>query len=104
MESRPFTIDNTPPSVTMTLDRIENRRARVAIEVADQTSTLTQAEVAIDTGDWRTIFPRDGIIDSKSETFSYVSGDLTPGEHIVAFRVYDQNDNAGMGKLVIRVP
>jgi len=104
MESRTFTIDNTPPSVTMTLDRIENRRARVAIEVADQTSTLTQAEVAIDTGDWRTIFPRDGIIDSKSESFSYVSGDLTPGEHIIAFRVYDQNDNAGMGKLVIRVP
>src|SRR5215831_17310825 len=33
LESRPFTIDNTPPVVTMTLDRIENRRARIAIEV-----------------------------------------------------------------------
>jgi hypothetical protein len=104
MESRPFTIDNTPPSVTMTLDRIENRRARVAIEAADQTSTLSQAEVAIDTGDWRPVFPKDGIIDSKSESFSYVSGDLTSGEHVIAFRVYDQNDNAGMGKLVVRIP
>jgi hypothetical protein len=104
MASRPFTIDNTPPAVTMALERIENRRARVAIEATDQTSTLTQAEVAIDTGDWRPVFPKDGIIDSKSESFSYLSTDLTPGEHVIAFRVYDQNDNAGMGKLVVRVP
>jgi hypothetical protein len=104
MESRPFTIDNTPPFVSMTLDRIDNRKARVAIEAADQTSTLTLAEVAIDTGDWRPVFPKDGIIDSKSESFSYLSGDLTPGEHVIAFRVYDQNDNAGMGKLVVRIP
>ena len=104
MESRPFIIDNTPPVVTMKLDGIDRRRARVAIDVKDQTSTLSQAEVAIDTGDWRPIFPTDGIIDSKSESFSYVSGDLTPGEHVIAFRVYDQNDNAGMGKLVVRIP
>jgi len=104
MESRPFIIDNTPPVVTMTLDRLENKRARVAIEAADQTSTLTQAEVAIDTGDWRPVFPKDGIIDSKSESFSYLSGELTSGEHVIAFRVYDQNDNAGMGKLVVRIP
>jgi len=104
MESRPFIIDNTPPVVTMKLDGIDRRRARVAIDAKDQTSTLSQAEVAIDTGDWRPIFPTDGIIDSKSESFSYVSGDLTPGEHVIAFRVYDQNDNAGMGKLVVRIP
>src|SRR5215471_6468035 len=104
MESRPFIIDNTPPVVTMKLDGIDRRRARVAIDAKDQTSTLSQAEVAIDTGDWRPVFPTDGIIDSKSESFSYVSGDLTPGEHVIAFRVYDQNDNAGMGKLVVRIP
>src|SRR5215468_4747636 len=103
MSSRPFTIDNTPPVVTMTLDRMENRKARVAIEAADQTSTLTQAEVAIDTGDWRPVFPKDGIIDSKSESFSYLSGELTPGEHVIAFRIYDQNDNAGMAKLTVRI-
>lgn len=104
MESRPFTIDNTPPVITMKLDGIEGRKARVAIDAADQTSTLSQAEVAIDTGDWRPVFPKDGIIDSKAESFNYLSGDLTPGEHVIAFRVYDQNDNAGMGKLVVRIP
>src|SRR3989454_1101952 len=104
MESRPFTIDNTPPVVTMSLERTENRRIRIAIEAVDQTSTLSQAEIAIDTGDWRPVFPKDGIIDEKTESFSYLSGELSPGEHVIAFRVYDQNDNAGMAKLVVKIP
>src|SRR5438552_2313686 len=104
MESRPFTIDNTPPVVTMSLERSENRRVRIAIEAVDQTSTLSQAEIAIDTGDWRPVFPKDGIIDEKTESFTYLSGELSPGEHVIAFRVYDQSDNAGMAKLVVRIP
>jgi hypothetical protein len=104
MESHTFIIDNTPPEVTMRLDRIENRKAYIAIDAADKTSTLNQAEVAIDTGDWRPVFPKDGIIDEKSESFSYVSSELSPGEHVIAFRVYDQNDNAGMSKVIARIP
>jgi hypothetical protein len=104
MESRPFSIDNTPAVVELKLERIEKNRARIAIEAADQTSILNHAEVAIDTGDWRPVFPKDGILDSNEESFSYLSGDLPSGEHVIAFRVYDQNDNAGMGKLVVRIP
>jgi hypothetical protein len=88
----------------MKLESIEKGRVRIAIDAVDQTSTLNDAEVAIDTGDWRPVFPKDGIIDSKSESFSYISGDLPSGEHVIAFRIYDQNDNAGMGKLVVRIP
>jgi len=104
MESHPFIIDNTPPEITMRLERIENRKAYIAIDAADKTSTLNQAEVAIDTGDWRPVFPKDGIIDEKSESFSYISSELAPGEHVIAFRVYDQSDNAGMSKVVVRIP
>jgi hypothetical protein len=104
MESRPFSIDNTPAVVTMKLEMIEKTRARVAIEAVDSTSTLNSAEIAVDTGDWRPVFPKDGILDSKAESFSYISSELTSGEHVIAFRVYDQNDNAGMGKLVVRIP
>jgi len=88
----------------MKLERVENRKGYIAIEATDATSTLNQAEVAIDTGDWRPVFPKDGIVDEKSESFSYVSSELSPGEHVIAFRVYDQNDNAGMSKVVVRIP
>ncbi len=102
--SRTFTIDNTPPALTMKQENIDKGRVRIAIEAADMTSTLNQAEISVDTGDWRPIFPKDGIIDSKAESFSYLSGQLSSGEHVIAFRVYDQNDNVGMGKLVVKIP
>src|SRR5262249_428380 len=69
-ESRSFTIDNTPPSITMKIENIDKGRARIAIDATDATSTLNQAEVSVDTGEWRPIFPRDGLIDSKSESFT----------------------------------
>jgi hypothetical protein len=102
-ESRPFTIDNTPPEVTAKQDGLTGGRVRVAIEAADLTSTLTQAEVSVDAGEFRTIFPRDGITDSKRESFLWQSDMLSPGEHVITCRVYDQNDNVGLSKLVVRV-
>src|SRR5207244_12612962 len=52
LESRTFSIDNTPPAVTMKLESIDKSRARIAIEAVDATSTLNQAEISVDTGDW----------------------------------------------------
>jgi hypothetical protein len=104
MESRPFSIDNTPPVTTMKLESIDKVRVRIAIDAVDQTSTLNQAEVSVDTGEWMAVFPKDGIIDSKVESFTFVSPELPSGEHVVAFRIYDQNDNAGLAKLVVRIP
>jgi hypothetical protein len=65
---------------------------------------LKQAEVSVDAGNWRPIFPVDGIVDSLSEVFEFSSIELTPGEHTVAFRIYDQNENVGMGKTIVRIP
>jgi hypothetical protein len=96
IESQPFSIDNTPPAVTMTQQGVERNRVRIAIDVSDPTSTLNQAEVSVDTGAWRPIFPNDGIIDSQSESFTWTSGDLSSGEHVIAFGIYDEYDNVGM--------
>jgi hypothetical protein len=103
LESQPFTIDNTPPDVAMVQQGMDRNRVRVAINVVDPTSTLNQAEISVDTGVWKPVFPADGIIDSKSEAFVWVSDDLSPGEHVIAFRIYDDNDNAGMGKLLVTI-
>src|SRR6185369_3529678 len=104
MESRPFTVDNTPPEVTVKQDGLNGGRVRVAIEAADATSTLNQAEISVDAGDFRAIFPKDGIVDSKTESFTWQSDVLPRGEHIITCRVYDQNENVGLAKLVVRIP
>jgi len=102
-ESRLFLVDNTPPEVTTKQDGLSGGRVRIAIEAADLTSTLTQAEISVDAGEFRAIFPRDGITDSKRESFLWQSDILTPGEHVITCRVYDQNDNVGLSKLIVRV-
>jgi hypothetical protein len=104
LESRPFSIDNTPPSVKIQQTAIAGGRVRVAIEASDATSTLNQSEVSVDTGPWQTLFPADGITDSRAEAYAYQTDVLTSGEHVIAFRTYDQNDNVGIGKLVVRIP
>jgi len=104
LESRPFSIDNTPPAVRIQQRAIAGGRVSVAIDASDATSTLNQAEISVDTGPWQALFPADGITDSKTETYSYQSEILSAGEHVIAFRTYDQNDNVGIGKLVVRIP
>jgi hypothetical protein len=104
IESRPFSIDNTPPTVKIQQTGITGGRVRVAIDASDATSTLNQSEISVDTGPWQAVFPVDGITDSKSETYAYQSDILASGEHVIAFRTYDQNDNVGIGKLVVRIP
>ena len=104
LESRPFTIDNTPPAVTIKQENVSNGRVRIAIEAADSTSTLSQAEVSVDAGEFRTVFPRDGIADSRDESYVWQSDVLPPGEHVIACRVFDQNENVGLAKLIFRIP
>jgi hypothetical protein len=104
LESRPFIVDNTPPAVTLKQEGMTGGRVRVAIEAADFTSTLNQAEISVDASDFKALFPKDGISDSKSESFTWQSDVLPQGEHVIAFRIYDQNDNVGLGRLVVRIP
>ena len=104
METRPFAIDSTPPAVTVVQQGVENHSVSLHVEATDQTSTLKQAEVSVDAGYWRPVFPVDGIVDSESETFEFSSVELEPGEHVVAFRIYDQNENVGIGKTIVQIP
>jgi hypothetical protein len=104
-ESRPFIVDNTPPVVTWRAPEFDGAgRPRIGIGATDATSTLFEAQISVDAGEWRPLFPDDGILDSKAETFTFLPGDLAPGEHAIAFRIYDQTDNVGSGKITVNIP
>jgi hypothetical protein len=102
--SRPFAVDSTPPEVTLVPGPVSGSRVRFEAEAADPTSTLKQAEISVDAGPWRPVFPVDGILDGLSEEFVFESGPLGAGEHVIAFRIYDQNDNVGIEKSIVRIP
>ncbi len=95
--SEPVTIDNMPPTVTV----ISSIASQVIFEGADKASFLTRAEYSLNAGDWKTIYPQDGISDSPTERYM-VSLPNEPGEYVVTLRVFDVNGNSGNARRVVK--
>jgi hypothetical protein len=69
MESTTFEIDNMPPTVNVTAVRREGGRATIVFEVRDDQSSVQRVEYSLDGDRWQTIYPKDGIADSRIEEF-----------------------------------
>jgi hypothetical protein len=72
MESTTFEIDNLPPVVAVTAVRREGARVLIAFNVRDEHSAVQKAEYSVDGDRWQTIYPKDGIPDSRAEEFDLV--------------------------------
>ena len=84
MESTTFEIDNMPPSVTVTAVRREGGRTVIAFDVRDADSAVQKAEYSLDGDRWQTIYPRDGIADSRAEQYELVlEGETTAAGVII---------------------
>jgi hypothetical protein len=69
MESTSFEIDNTPPTITVTGVRRDGARVTIAFDVRDANSAVQKADYSLDGDRWQSIYPRDGIADSRFEQF-----------------------------------
>jgi hypothetical protein len=77
MESTTFEIDNTPPVVAVTNSRRDGGRVTVQFDVRDTDSSVQKVEYSLDGDRWQTIYPKDGIADSRFEQFELVlEGDI----------------------------
>ena len=72
MESTSFEIDNAPPQVTISSVRREGNRLAIMFEARDEHSSVQKADYSLDGDRWQTIYPRDGIADSRVEQFELV--------------------------------
>ena len=72
MESTAFEIDNLPPAITVTAVRREGSRTTIAFDVRDDQSAVQKADYSLDGNRWQTIYPKDGIADSRFEQFELV--------------------------------
>jgi hypothetical protein len=72
MESTTFEIDNMPPAVLVTSVRRDGPRSIIAFDVRDADSAVQKAEYSLDGDQWQTIYPKDGIADSRAEQFELV--------------------------------
>jgi len=71
-ESTAFVIDNVPPVITVTSVRRDNGRATIAFDVRDANSSVQKVEYSLDGDKWQSVYPKDGIADSRFEQFELV--------------------------------
>ena len=99
-ESVPFDVDNTPPTVTVSV--LHNSPARVRVVVKDDSSIVRKTEFSVDGAKWQEVHPLDGINDSLEETYEFTLGEVTgPGPHVVVVRASDLLGNVATGRVEI---
>ena len=97
LESTAFDIDNTPPVITVTSVTRQGGKMTIAFEVRDDSSNVQKAEYSLDGDRWQTIYPKDGIPDSRLEQFELVL-DGEPGAHGVIIRAADALNNVASAR------
>ena len=102
--SEPVDVDGTPPAVRVVgaAQVLPDGRVRVRFGVEDARGMVRRADVSVDSGEWRAVFPADGIADSPSETYQLELPAAEPGEHTVSFRAFDGGGNVSSTRIVVR--
>ncbi|HLL16451.1 MAG TPA: hypothetical protein VK388_15440 [Pyrinomonadaceae bacterium] len=101
--SEPVEIDNTAPTVRATGEPVlSGERVRVSFVVEDARGRVRRADVSVDGGAWRAVFPEDGIADSPRETFTLDLPLAGAGEHTISLRSFDASGNSGSARVLVR--
>jgi sugar lactone lactonase YvrE len=101
LESAPFTIDNTPPQITGLTATRSGGKLAVRWHAADALNNLDRAEYSLDGGDWTVAAPVTQLSDSPELDYQ-LTLDAAAGEHTIAVRVVDYNDNQAVDKVVVQ--
>ena len=102
--SQPFVIANASPQVEIISNKVSGKKVEVGYDARVQTGSVATSEFAIDGGDWRLVFPIDGIADSAREEYRITTPDLLVGEHLIIIRASDRDGNTGISKVIVRIP
>ncbi|HHT9131294.1 MAG TPA: hypothetical protein ACFYED_02290 [Candidatus Tripitaka californicus] len=111
--SEPFLVDNTRPllvepkatasSASGGPNPPQAEKAIVSGLARDELSNITRIEYSVDAGDWKAIFPRDNIFDSREEDFQFIVEGLSQGEHTIIINATDAEGNIGSGKVLVEL-
>ena len=98
--SRQVTIDNSLPVIkNLQLNR-DKDRVTISFLAEDSSSFIKDVQFLIRPDEWRTIFPKDGICDSKMEEFEVTVPLLLKADNLITIKVKDSRDNVGIARRV----
>jgi WD40 repeat protein len=82
LESSSFEIDNSPPRIELKAATPSNSRS-VFFTVRDEQSSVQRVEYSLDGSRWRTVYPKDGIADSRREEFEILLEESEIGRSVL---------------------
>jgi hypothetical protein len=100
LESSSFEIDNTPPRIELQPSARANSRS-VVFTVRDEQSSVQRVEYSLDGSRWRTVYPRDGIADSRREDFEVALEESEVGRSVL-IRATDAMSNVSTAVTDVR--
>lgn len=101
--SSSFVVAHEPPAVTVQFAGMDGDQAILEATATDPLVRLTAATFSLNGKKWISVFPTDGLFDSKTESFRFKSEALKPGTYVVVLRVRDAAGNIGSGDVVFTV-
>ncbi len=92
--SDPVVVDNTGPVIRKYALEKSGKAATLKLLVTDELSVVGKLEYTIDSNaEWKSTLPDDFIFDTTEESFTILTDDLPPGEHIIALKISDDVGN-----------
>jgi WD40 repeat protein len=105
-ESRRFEVDTTPPRVENLTASVEDAQIHVRFRAEDGFSNIKRAEFSVDAGDWMYVEPIGQLSDAKVEDYDFMAAPdaakNAESEHVVVVRVYDDYENMGAAKTLLK--
>jgi hypothetical protein len=98
-----FVVSHTPPTVSVRFTGMDGDRAIIAATAVDSFVRIVSASYSVNGKKWQSVFPKDGLFDSKSETFQFKTDPLEPGTYVVVLRVVDAAGNGGSADTIFTV-
>jgi len=96
--SSPFIIDNSLPTIKNFKAKKEKEKLTVTFSAEDSLSYIKEVRYLIRPDEWRSIFPVDGICDSKWENFSLTLTLPFRFDNLLTVKVKDRHGNIGVYK------
>ncbi|MFB0565825.1 MAG: hypothetical protein ACETWK_09125 [Candidatus Aminicenantaceae bacterium] len=94
--SQPLIIDNSLPVVGSFQAEKNKDTLEVTFETEDSLSYIKEVKYLVRPDEWRTVFPVDGICDSKKEAFKISVKLLPNSDNLISVKVKDSHHNIGV--------
>jgi len=94
--SRPMIIDNSLPVITNFKADRDKTKLVVSFSAEDSVSSIKEVKYLIRPDEWKTIFPLDGICDSRQESFKITVILPSQFDDMITVKVTDSHGNIGV--------